>query len=302
MLLTSDHTRWAVATSLAAVVAAAAYTVYATSTPYGPSGGSWPGLCFGIAGTACMLSAVFLSARKKFLLWRIGSAQRWMKLHVWLGLLAIPLILFHAGFSLGGPLTTWLMVMFAIVSLSGIYGLAVQQVIPRVMTLRVPMETPRSQIDHLSASLIVDAYEQVASVTGHLPEAAGEQAALAEEEKRNALRPGDWKQVRRLIPAMSPAEGSDTLRNFYLDTIRPYLHRKAFKPGVPPDFARLRFDAPGEWRAPVDRLAEICEESRQLAVQARLHSWLHSWLLMHAPLSFALLVLVAVHVYMALHY
>jgi hypothetical protein len=37
-------------------------------------------------------------------------------------------------------------------------------------------------------------------------------------------------------------------------------------------------------------------------VQRHLHAWLHNWLFVHAPLSFALFVLVAVHIYFALRY
>jgi len=49
-------------------------------------------------------------------------------------------------------------------------------------------------------------------------------------------------------------------------------------------------------------LEEICEERRQFLVQRRLHLWLHSWLLVHVPLSFALLVLAAVHAVLSLRY
>ena len=46
----------------------------------------------------------------------------------------------------------------------------------------------------------------------------------------------------------------------------------------------------------------VPEESYQLAVQRRLHDVLHAWLFVHAPLSFALFVLAAFHVVMALKY
>ncbi len=51
-----------------------------------------------------------------------------------------------------------------------------------------------------------------------------------------------------------------------------------------------------------DFLAALCEESRQLEVQMRLHRWLHGWLFVHAPISFALLVLTAFHIWFALSY
>ena len=60
--------------------------------------------------------------------------------------------------------------------------------------------------------------------------------------------------------------------------------------------------APEEWRPRLDRLRGLCDEARQLAVQQRLHRLLHTWLFVHAPLSLALFVLVAVHIVFALRY
>ncbi len=52
----------------------------------------------------------------------------------------------------------------------------------------------------------------------------------------------------------------------------------------------------------LEDLENICEEERQLNRQTRLYRWLHGWLLVHVPLSIALLVLGAVHAVMALRY
>ena len=49
-------------------------------------------------------------------------------------------------------------------------------------------------------------------------------------------------------------------------------------------------------------LEAISEERRQLLVQRRLHLWMHTWLLAHVPLSFALLILTVVHAVLTLRY
>ena len=41
----------------------------------------------------------------------------------------------------------------------------------------------------------------------------------------------------------------------------------------------------------LDDLENICEEEQQLSRQTRIYRWLHAWLLVHVPLSIALLVL-----------
>jgi hypothetical protein len=302
VLINSDHARWIAATATVTVAAAVAYELYAASEPYGPSGGSWPGLFFGIVGTVLMAVAAFLSARKKARTWRLGSAQLWMKMHIWFGLLAVAFILFHSGFRLGGPLTTVLMVLFYVVVASGIVGLALQQLLPSIMTARVTVEAPYGQIDHVAQGLAVDAYEIVASATGPVGDAAVEQAVLAAEEERLKARPAYWKQVPRQRPAAQPEPGADVLKAFYLGELRPYLRRTMGARLPAPDFRPVMLEAPAEWHGKLTRLQQLAEESRQLEVQLRLHRWLHSWLFLHAPLSFALFALVALHIIFALGY
>ncbi len=67
-------------------------------------------------------------------------------------------------------------------------------------------------------------------------------------------------------------------------------------------FEELRKRVPPMVRETVEDLEDICEEERQLSRQARLHHWLHGWLLLHIPVSLALLVLGAVHAYKALRF
>jgi hypothetical protein len=52
----------------------------------------------------------------------------------------------------------------------------------------------------------------------------------------------------------------------------------------------------------VDDLENIIEEERQLRRQRVIYQWLHGWLLVHVPLSIALLVLGGIHAIMALTY
>ena len=67
-------------------------------------------------------------------------------------------------------------------------------------------------------------------------------------------------------------------------------------------FAHLRTMLPTPFHEALDELNAICEERRQLALQKRMHHWLHGWLLVHAPLSMALLLLAAVHAIISIRY
>src|SRR5436190_21532345 len=80
------------------------------------------GLLFGSVAFAIFIFAGLLGLRKKVRPRGMRTIQRWLRAHIWLTLLTIPLVLFHAGFRLGGPMTTLLMLLYALVMVSGIYG------------------------------------------------------------------------------------------------------------------------------------------------------------------------------------
>src|SRR4051812_26068443 len=120
-----------------------------TPTEHHTVGGTPLGLWFGAISLAIFIFAILLSLRKKIPLWRVGTVQRWLRAHIWLTILTIPLVILHSGFRLGGGMTTFLMVLYGIVMLSGFYGLFLQHVMPRLMKERLPAETVFEQIPHI---------------------------------------------------------------------------------------------------------------------------------------------------------
>jgi hypothetical protein len=120
-------------------------------------GGTPLGLIFGAISLLIFIFAALLGVRKKIVLWRIGNLQRWLRAHIWLTLLTIPLVILHSGFRFGGPMTTLLVVLYAIVMVSGVYGLALQHQLPRIMKERLPAETVYEQIPHVRAQLLAAA-------------------------------------------------------------------------------------------------------------------------------------------------
>jgi hypothetical protein len=123
------------------------------TTEHHTVGGTPLGLWFGTISLAIFLFAVLLSLRKKIPLWRVGTVQRWLRAHIWLTILTIPLVLLHSGFRFGGAMTTFLLVLYAIVMVSGFYGLFLQHLMPRLMKARLPAETVYEQIPHIRAQL-----------------------------------------------------------------------------------------------------------------------------------------------------
>src|SRR5436309_6918683 len=146
-------------------------------------GGTPLGLWFGSIALAIFVFAVLLSARKKVRTWPLGRVQRWMRAHIWLTLLTIPLVLFHSGFRLGGPMTTLIVLLYVIVMVSGVYGLALQHQMPRIMKERLPAETVFEQIPHIR-----------------------EQVVIAAQKMRDSFKPAPPKRTDAGAPAPSPVK------------------------------------------------------------------------------------------------
>jgi hypothetical protein len=124
-----------------------------TPTEHHTVGGTPLGLAFGAISLGIFVFAALLNLRKKIPLWRVGTVQLWLRAHIWLTFLTVPLVLLHSGFRLGGPMTTLLMALYALVMASGIYGLVLQHLMPRLMKERLPAETVFEQIPHIRAQL-----------------------------------------------------------------------------------------------------------------------------------------------------
>jgi len=302
MLLDAKHKPWVAVVTMLTIAGAAGYVPYHVLSLHGPSGGSWVGMGFGIFAFLLMLFVGLLGLRRCFPALRIGRPETWMRGHLWLGVLTVPFVLFHAGFQFGGTLTTVLMVLLILVTLSGILGVLLQQILPRVMTARVTMETIYDQIEHVLAQLLAEADELVSSVAGPVlpsgspvPAAAGAGGAAAP-----AAPVKKGKETR--------IEGSLPMRDFYLNHVRPFLEaRKCRGPLASAQkaagaFAPIRTLVPPAAHEALKDLEVICEERRQLATQERLHRWMHGWLIVHIPLSYALLLLSVVHAMVAVRY
>lgn len=294
MRIDRTHRTWLIASLIILSVATAIYLAYVQTAPSGPSGGSGIGLMFGVVGSSFMVFAGLLGARKKLPVWRLGRAQDWMRGHLWLGLLSLPVIFFHAGFRFGGLLTTVLMVLLIIVVASGVFGAVLQHYMPPVMTARIPMETIFEQIDRVRAQLVAEADAMVEEVCGPRNPPAAELVA---------------KKRGRVATMTTVATTTIPLCNFYSGEVRPFLRNESIQNpalasrakaiGV---FEGLRTLLPAELHAIVHNLEELCEEERQFRRQIRYHHWLHGWLMLHVPLSLALLLLGCAHAIMALRY
>ena len=263
-------------------------------------GGTPLGLTFGAVAFAIFIFAGVLGVRKKFVLWRIGTVQSWMRAHIWLTLLTVPLVILHSGFRLGGEMTTLLVILYLIVMVSGIYGLALQNRMPHMMMERLPSEIVSEQIPHIRSRLYVAAKKLRESL-----KLAPVVAMEAVGARAGAMREHPAGSTALAEDAVSEA----TLAEFLDRQVLPYLSARSGK-RFPLGKARfsedtfrfLQLRVAETYRARVAEIQSWCDERRMLDLQLKMHHWLHGWLFIHVPISFILIGLTGWHAFVTLFY
>jgi hypothetical protein len=282
VLIDRTHRSWIIGSSLAVALSGSLYWWLNRSAPEPLTGGTSPGLWYGVAGTLLMVFAGLLSAHRRLARWPLLPRRSWMlKGHIWLGLLSFWLILCHSGFHWGGTLEWLLWIVFGLVVASGIVGLVLQKVIPQLMMERIAEETPYEQMPFVCRQLM----RQAAQIAQALALEGSVESTPEPATARGQLRAyfeGD------IIPFLKDGSSTCLLHNSALAR-----ERFAQFQSLP----ELADDRPS-----LAALERLCDQRRQIVVQERLHHWLHGWLLLHIPLSLALLVLGMAHVVMSLYY
>ena len=288
---------------------------------------SWPrsssqtGIALGVfaAGLILFEAGIYVRKLPVFRNLRLGSARSWMIAHIWLGLLTVPITLLHCQIKLGGLATTFLMIVFFGVILSGIHGFVLQQVLPSRMLVNIRTETIASQIDRVVRFLRRDAERLMASTHGTIQEEAVSTVTDDERERLELSRQylvvgkvrsagrieGKTLEVLTAPPILSPAD-HQIIKQFFDRHIEPFFRedmgrsRLADPLKASSDFDRLRSAVAPEAVVIVDGLQALCDERRDYGRQARYHFWLHNWLhYVHIPLTVSLLVLLAYHIWTA---
>ena len=88
----------------------------------------------GLVGLIGIAGVMTYPVRRQMYKRRAGPLRYWLLSHTYLGVIAGVMILLHGGADSGGALTTLLMISFDLVILTGILGIFLYLVIPRLMT------------------------------------------------------------------------------------------------------------------------------------------------------------------------
>ena len=301
MRIDRSHTPWIVFVAITAL--AAAFLFMANFFPHrlpfpislpaflGPSpplrhtyGGTPLGLLFGSLAFLIFLFAAALGIRKKKRTWPIGNVQWWLKAHIWLSILTVPLVLFHCGFHPGGWHTSGLMLLYTIVMGSGFIGLALQQYVPGLMRERLAREVVFEEIPHLRSLLAQAASELRDDLKDAQAAHAGQGAAGA----TTAPDPDGQSSA-----AITRFIGQECIP--YLSARRGGRHHLGKERTATAAFYALKLNVDPKWKPRIEQMQAWCDQRRMMDLQTRLHHLLHGWLIVHVPASFALLIGTAWH-------
>ncbi|MGZ5503107.1 MAG: hypothetical protein ACXWGY_00460, partial [Chthoniobacterales bacterium] len=295
-------------------------------------GGTPLGLVLGTIALAIFVFAALLGVRKKLPFLPVGNVQRWLRGHIWLTLLTIPLILLHSGFHLGGPMTTLLMGLYAVVMLSGIYGLILQHKLPTLMKERLPAEIVYEQIPNVRAQLCAAAEKLQRSLKQETETPLAVPAALMPDvskyavlktpsaaEKGTSVATVSGTQINpaaftdpnareaSAVDATTDEASETVLATFIERRLLPYLQAQRgekYRLGHPREaaeiFRHLKLRVGAAYRVRVEEMQGWCDERRLLDMQTRMQHWMHAWLFVHVPFSFLLLLMTVWHAFVTL--
>lgn len=311
MVINRTHIPWFLFTLLASLAVAAGYCarfcpqylpfsftlptwLQDTGMPRNTVGGTRVGLLYGTLGFAIFLFAAMLGVRKKKPLWRIGRVETWLKAHIWLTILTIPLVGFHCGWTWGSPHTTWLLIFYIIVMASGFFGLAMQQFMPELMKERLPREVVFEQIPNIRKRIHEAAEELRADCTPPDPTNPGKAVAgRASLAGLTEIPPEDKASAEAILTFLNE-EASP-----YLEARRGHNYRLANQRESDMAFRQLKLNVTPKWLPRVEDIQAWCDERRTMDIQTTLQHWLHGWLLIHVPVSIFLIVITLWHAIVA---
>jgi hypothetical protein len=221
----------------------------------------------------CLLALVLVLAayngRKKIGFLPLLSSQAWLRAHTWLGILAGLVFLMHLRWRVpAGGLEGVLAALFACVTLSGVAGWWLSRVVPRRLT-SAGGEVP---------------YERIPVVLRTLRERA-----------------------EALVVAGIPAAGASTLADFYAARLSgffagpanlgPHLFGSARAVNsLLADLGDVERYLSASEKKTARELAALVREKDAMDLHRTMQLTLKAWLFVHIPLTYGMLVFIAVHV------
>lgn len=269
---------WAV---LLIVLSTILYTTQGGSQP--ANGGTWQGYVLGTLGALLIAWLAMLGVRKRRYSSTLGSVAGWTSAHVYLGTALLIVATLHSAGQLGWNVHSLAYLLMFLVIVSGFYGIYTYINYPQAMTLN------RSNASR--AELFAELFEldnKVREVAIRAPEDIN--MAVTSAVERTAIGGGIYSQLlgRDQSLFVPPSSGGKPASNRDQQPVIDLIAER-----IP----RASKVAEAEL---LELLLEVfCRRQavlRRIAVDIRLRGHIRAWLLIHVPLTVALLVALTVHI------
>jgi hypothetical protein len=230
-------------------------------------GGSRMGIAYGIAGTALILIESFFGIRKRWYRSRFGTLEQWLQSHIYLGILALVILLFHSGGRFNDTIAVITLILVAVVVASGVFGAILYVTVPRMLT---EVES------NLTVEEISEQLNQLARSMARIASAKSAPFQRIYSELIRESEPGWLAGWRLLFARQRRREVTGALWSNLLTLVG---------------------------RDEQDSLRQMLVVSRQrrelmlrLIVQQRYKNVLEAWLYIHVPVTIALLLFAVLHI------
>ena len=257
-----------------------------------PNGGTWQGYTLGIISVALILFLLWFGVRKRQYHCTETSLAGWASAHVYLGISLPVVVSLHCGFQFGWNVHTLAYTLMVLVVLSGFYGLYAYLVFPAAVTInrggvsREEMIATIARLDETGLTLA----ESLGSEAHHHVLRGVEETRLGGTLWQQIITGAgltilpllQWKPTNSFVVSEPAALGGDATgpENF--------LHNYTQEPRTTAEIHQ------------VVELLKVLNERKTMVSRVqrdiRYHTFIKCWLLLHVPLSCALLAAVLVHV------
>jgi hypothetical protein len=278
---TSPTARWRRRGLAAAALLTFSYVLYAWQGL--PHGGAAMGILYGILGTLAILVLLYFGVRKRAYRSTWGTLEGWLQAHIYLGLLAALVILFHSGFRFHDRVAIAAFAALLLVVASGIVGVFFYREVPRRLSEVESELTP----EELAA--------QLNQLAGAMMRLAARRSAAFQQVCQGLLAetvPGPLAGWKAMLSRSAAGRRRGSRGGAGKDEVAPWA---VHLPRVP--------------ATEQEELRQLLVLSRQrgellerLVAQQHFRNLLNAWLYVHVPLSIALVVLVAAHLAAALYF
>jgi hypothetical protein len=251
------------------VICAAGYCLNLLLAEVNP-GNAW-GLTYGTLATVVMAGVALYGVRRRRLKSNLGASRTWVQFHLYAGVLFLVLVFMHIGFRLPSGALNWLMWTLSIwVTVSGLIGVAIQKVIPRM----------------LASGLSVEAvFERIPDLVAQIRERAEKLAGTCADPIKDLYR-------RSIAPALAAPQPRVL---YYVDITGGIQSRMQ-------QFEYLRQFLDAGDRENLEQLRALFKTKLELDAHYTLQKALRWWLYTHLPPSIVLLVAVVIHLWVVVYY